>query len=215
MKHSTPSELSDTERPSIKRSSGWLSVLPSLLTPICIGLALYFLLAWAIKEGHIADEMVLRYLTGHAVSKVTVGMFFIGAASLFLIAYNIFEQFSAERNIRLVDLEPSEEVSTITRKKDAIRGFEEEAERAVEHGEQLLDMPAWAQTHYLWNRLVKTLHYIYRTGSVSGVEEEMKYLAELDLDRSHQRYSLARILIWATPMLGFLGTVLGLSLIHI
>ena len=211
MNHSTSSELSETQQPSIKRSTGWLSVLPSLLTPICIGLALYFLLAWAIKEGHIADEMVLRYLTGHAVSKVTVGMFFIGAASLLLIAYNIFEQFSAEKNIRLVDLEPSEVDSAISRKKDSIRGFEEEAECAVEHGEQLLDMPGWAQTHYLWNRLVKTLHYIYRTGSVSGVEEEMKYLAELDLDRSHQRYSLARILIWATPMLGFLGTVLGIS----
>ena len=211
MNHSTSSELSETERPAIKRSSGWLSVLPSLLTPICIGLALYFLLAWAIKEGHIADEMVLRYLTGHVVSKVTVGMFFIGAASLFLIAYNIFEQFSAERSIRLSDLEPSEEESSNSRPNDAIRGFEEEAERAVEHGEQLLEMPAWAQTHYLWNRLVKTLHYIYRTGSVSGVEDEMKYLAELDFDRSHQRYSLARILIWATPMLGFLGTVLGIS----
>jgi len=169
MNDSTTSELSDTERPTIKRSSGWLSVLPALLTPICIGLALYFLLAWAIKEGHIADER----------------MFFIGAASLLLIAYNIFEQFSAERNIRLVDLEPSEDDSAIGRKKDAIRGFEEEAECAVEHGEQLLEMPAWAQTHYLWNRLVKTLHYIYRTGSVSGVEDEMKYLAELDLDRSH------------------------------
>ena len=161
MNHSTSSELSETQQPSIKRSTGWLSVLPSLLTPICIGLALYFLLAWAIKEGHISDEMVLRYLTGHAVSKVTVGMFFIGAASLLLIAYNIFEQFSAERNIRLVDLEPSEDDSAIGRKKDAIRGFEEEAECAVEHGEQLLEMPAWAQTHYPVSYTHLTLPTIY------------------------------------------------------
>ena len=211
MNLSTPSELSETDQPRIKRSSSWLSVLPSLLTPTCIGFALYFLLAWAIKEGHIADEMVLRYLTGHAVSKVTVGMFFIGAASLFLIAYNIFEQFSAEKSIQLSDIEPSELGSAVSRQNRSIRGFEEEAERAVEHGEQLLEMPAWKQTHYLWNRLVRTLHYIYRTGSITGVEDEMKYLAELDLDRSHQRYSLAQILIWATPMLGFLGTVLGIS----
>ena len=39
----------------------------------------------------------------------------------------------------------------------------------------------------------------------------MKYLADVDLDRQEQRYSLVRILIWATPMLGFLGTVLGIS----
>ncbi len=211
MNHPTPSEHLETDRHSTKRSSGWLSVLPSLLTPICIGLALYFLLAWAINKGHVADEMVLRYLTGHAISKVTVGMFLIGAASLFLIAYNVFEQFCSEKTIQLSDLEPSKDQSPVLRQNDAIGNIDQEVERAVEHGEQLLEMPAWTQTHYLWNRLVKTLHYIYRTGSVSGVEEEMKYLAELDLDRSHQRYSLARILIWATPMLGFLGTVLGIS----
>jgi biopolymer transport protein ExbB/TolQ len=211
MNHPTPSENLESDRAPTKRSSGWLSVLPSLLTPICFGLALYFLLAWAINKGHIADEMVLRYLTGHAISKVTVGMFLIGAASLFLIAYNIFEQFCAEKTIQLYDLQPTDGSSPVSNQNHAAHGIEEEAERAVEHGEQLLELPAWTQTHYLWNRLVKTLHYIYRTGSVSGVEDEMKYLAELDLDRSHQRYSLARILIWATPMLGFLGTVLGIS----
>lgn len=208
MNHSTQTEHSETDQPTIRRSSGWLSVLPSLLTPICIGMALYFLLAWAIKKGHIADEMMLRYLTGHAVSKVTVGMFFVGATSLFLIAYNVFEQFCAEKNIRLAEFKTT---SADLRRADSIRGFEEESAHAIEHGEQLLEMPRWTQTHYLWNRLVQTLHFIYRTGSVSGVEDEMKYLAELDLDRSYQRYSLARILIWATPMLGFLGTVLGIS----
>ena len=198
-----------------RRLSGWLSVLPGLLTPICIGLAFYVLLAWAIKENHIADQSVLRYLTGHPVSKVTVGMFFIGAASLILIAYNIFEQFSAERSITLmeIDSQRSPDPSDPDRQRtgESITRIEEEIDRSVEHGEQLLRLPRWMHTHYLWNRLVKTLHYIYRNGSVSGVQEEMKYLAELDLERSHQRYSLVRILIWATPMLGFLGTVLGIS----
>ena len=46
---------------------------------------------------------------------------------------------------------------------------------------------------------------IYRTNSTASVEDELKYLADLDLDRQQQRYSLVRILIWATPMLGFLG----------
>ena len=36
-------------------------------------------------------------------------------------------------------------------------------------------------------------------------------MADLDLDQQQQRYSLVQILIWATPMLGFLGTVLGIS----
>ena len=43
---------------------------------------MYLGLSYLIQEGKIANETVLRYLTGHPVSKVTVGMFFIGLASL-------------------------------------------------------------------------------------------------------------------------------------
>ena len=188
-------------------SNGWISVVPALLTPVCIGMSLYFLLAWAINEGHLTDETALRYLTGHPVSKVTLGMFFIGSASLLLIAYNIYEQFGAEQKITLSDLP---DVPT-PNADSSIRSIEDEVSISIDHGQQMLDLPRWTHKHYLWNRLVKTLHYIYRNGSVTGVEAEMKYLAELDLERSHQRYSLVRILIWATPMLGFLGTVLGIS----
>ena len=75
----------------------------------------------------------------------------------------------------------------------------------------MLELPKWMHDHYLWQRLVNALHCIYRTNSTASVEDELKYLADLDLDRQQQRYSLVRILIWATPMLGFLGTVLGIS----
>ena len=62
---------------------------------------LYLGLSYLINDGHISNETVLRYLTGHPVSKVTVGMFFIGIASLGLIANNIFEQFSGEKKISI------------------------------------------------------------------------------------------------------------------
>jgi biopolymer transport protein ExbB/TolQ len=52
---------------------------------------------------------------------------------------------------------------------------------------------------------------LHRSDSTATAEDELKYLSELDLERQQQRYALARILIWATPMLGFLGTVLGIS----
>ena len=75
----------------------------------------------------------------------------------------------------------------------------------------MLQLPRWMHDHYLWQRIVNALHSVYRTGAATGIEDELKYLAELDFDRQQQRYSLVRILIWATPMLGFLGTVLGIS----
>ena len=39
----------------------------------------------------------------------------------------------------------------------------------------------------------------------------MKYQADMDATRQHESFALVRILIWATPMLGFLGTVIGIT----
>jgi hypothetical protein len=215
----------------VKRSSSWIAVLPSLVIPVCIGLMLYLGLSYLIQEGRISNETVLRYLTGHPVSKVTVGMFFIGIASLALIANNLIEQFGNERKITFrtskvpdpssstesVSASDSDPTTETENPSDTSAAFGASgsngtvSDKTVELGKRLLDMPKWMQDHYLWQRLVNALHSIYRTNSTTAVEDELKYLADMDLDRQQQRYSLVRILIWATPMLGFLGTVLGIS----
>jgi hypothetical protein len=175
---------------------------------------MYLGLSYLIQEGQIANETVLRYLTGHPVSKVTVGMFFIGFASLALIANNVFEQFGAERKITIkpdpdAEILPRPETEQDPASDLVSRG--EAGDQTIESCKRLLELPSWMHEHYLWQRILNTLHAIYRTNSTGVVEDEMKHLADLDLDRQQQRYSLVRILIWATPMLGFLGTVLGIS----
>lgn len=198
----------------MKRSSSWIAVLPSLVIPVCFGLMMYLGLSYLIQEGQISNETVLRYLTGHPVSKVTVAMFFIGMASLALIGSNLFEQFRGERKITFKTdslLSPNTPEATPESTPTESKSNGEISDQTVELGKRLLDLPQWMREHYLWQRMVNALHSIYRTNSTSAVEDELKYLADLDLDRQQQRYSLVRILIWATPMLGFLGTVLGIS----
>jgi biopolymer transport protein ExbB/TolQ len=173
-------------------------------------MSLYFGLQTLIDRQVITDELTLRYLTGHPVSKVTVAMFLVGAASLLVIANNIFNQFGSEKRISL-QVPEQRETTDRSSSDNSSQTPVDAADRAIDLGQDLLDLPKRVHQHYLWNRLVNALHYIYRTGSVAGVEDEMKYLADIDLDRQQQRYSLVRILIWATPMLGFLGTVLGIS----
>lgn len=185
-----------------RNSISWISVLPSLIIPICLGLTLYTCMLAMIRHGWLENETALRYLTGHPISKLSVAMFLIGASSLLMIAFNIFSQFATEGELRFAPLSDSDFL-------DASKTDDEEA--AVAFGQQLLESPRSVQSHYLWQRLTNSLLYVYRNGSAAGVDDEMKYLAELDLDRQQQRYSLVRILIWATPMLGFLGTVLGIS----
>jgi hypothetical protein len=43
------------------------------------------------------------------------------------------------------------------------------------------------------------------------LNDELKYQSEKDADAQYEGYSLVRIIIWATPMLGFLGTVMGIT----
>ncbi len=186
-----------------RRKSQTLShIIATLIIPILIGLGLYMLLELLIDRQVITNELLLRYLTGHPISRITTFMFFIGVAALLVIANNIFDQFCNCDRIKLANPEETPEsgtVRTVT------------AEHAAVLLEQLDEHRRSVKGQYLWLRLASALGFIHRTGSTSGIEDELKYLADVDHDRQQRRYSLVRIVIWATPMLGFLGTVLGIS----
>ena len=188
----------------MKRSTSWMSVLPSLVIPLAIGTVLYMGLNAAIQNGSIENEQILRYLTGHPISKLTTAMFFVGGASLLLIAWNLFDQFRWESRIRL-PFQKDEELE---------EQLDEETDSTVETDFRLAflrGLPTRVQDHYLAKRLCSAVEYVNRTGSATNLEEELKYLSENDHHTQQQRLSLARIMIWAMPMLGFLGTVLGIS----
>jgi biopolymer transport protein ExbB/TolQ len=68
------------------------------------------------------------------------------------------------------------------------------------------------QEEYYLGRLRAALQYVVRQGSPEGVNDELKYLAEVDATRSHSRFGLFRVIVWAIPILGFLGTVIGITL---
>ena len=196
-----------------------MSVLPSLVIPLAIGAMAYMGLSAAIQTGWIDNEETLRYLTGHPISKLTTAMFFVGGASLLIIAWNISQQFRWEKSIRL----PFEgEPGTATELDQAVVENEtsEQLQETTEHAEAnaadfrhdyLNSLPERIQEHYLWKRLYTAIEYVGRTGSATNVEEELKYLSDNDHNAQQPRYSLVRIMIWAMPMLGFLGTVLGIS----
>ena len=58
----------------------------------------------------------------------------------------------------------------------------------------------------------EALDSVCRNESADGLDEELKYLSEVDAARAHSGYALLRILIWAIPILGFLGTVIGITM---
>ena len=69
-------------------------------SPILWGAAAAFCFYSLIHGGMIDDPLVVRYLAGHWVEYVEVGMFFVGVAALFLRLQGVFAQR------RRVDTEP-------------------------------------------------------------------------------------------------------------
>jgi biopolymer transport protein ExbB/TolQ len=71
---------------------------------------------------------------------------------------------------------------------------------------------AHRQEEYYLGRLRAAVNYALRLGSTEGIGDELKYLSDRDATRAHGRYGLFRVIVWAIPILGFLGTVIGITL---
>lgn len=172
-----------------------LSVLRSLVGPVVLGMIPYAAFLLLIKHGVITNELVLRYCAGHVVSYVATGMFFVGLAALALKAADVSSQFSSLGKIGLPD--------------------PPHAGQKVKDAAGLLDglelLAARVRRTYLCRRLHDALQHVERKESAEHLDDELKYLSDMDAGRQHESYSLVRIITWATPMLGFLGTVVGIA----
>lgn len=78
----------------------------------------------------------------------------------------------------------------------------------LEHMGRMVDNPR----HFvLMNRIERALSNLRNIGMIADVAEILRTQAENDEDSMDSSYALVRGFIWAIPVLGFIGTVLGLS----
>ena len=175
-------------------------------------MCLYLGLSAAIEKQFFTEPWILRYLTGHPISKITTFLFFVGVASLAGIAWNVFRQFASLEAVAKQFLNPPASESgsgnqePVDENQDGLK--KPDADRRVV---ALQSLSANRRDDYLVVRLLDLIEFGHRKPSAASFEDELKYQSDLGIERKSNRYSLVRILIWATPMLGFLGTVLGIS----
>lgn len=171
-----------------------LAMLGNLGWPLILGMVASTVFYGAMYQGILDSAFVRRYFAAHPVSFFATGMFFVGLAALLLKLMNVIGQLALMPRIGLD--EPKSGLPV---------------ERCGPMLDELEDLSAPARQSYLGNRLCEALEYVERKGSAQGLDDELKYLADTDAMRQHDSYSLVRIIIWATPMLGFLGTVIGIT----
>lgn len=175
--------------------SNWQPVVASIFYPTAIGLVLYFGVMALVE--HSGNPLLIRYLAGHPVSKITTAMALIGLVSLLQSARRVLTQSRDSTPYACPNPD------------------EAPAEDWVGRGRMLRDLIGRTlRSHdgfYRQQRLLAAASFVEQTGSVDRLDDELKYLADVDAQRQADGYSFVRILIWAIPMLGFLGTVLGIT----
>jgi hypothetical protein len=72
-------------------------------------------------------------------------------------------------------------------------------------------LPAWFLSTCLGRRVHAVLDFLCRRGCANELDDHLRDLADGDHVALENSYSLIRFITWAIPILGFLGTVLGIT----
>ena len=83
----------------------------------------------------------------------------------------------------------------------------ENAPLFVEH----LDGLPVSRDNPLTSRIRRALHHFEARGDTREVADQLATRAQADADAVDSSYSIVRVFIWAVPVLGFIGTVIGIS----
>jgi len=175
--------------------NGFLAILSALGWPLLLGAAATSVFYVLVYRGPLDVPMVHRYFASHPVSFVETCMFFVGMAALSLKLIEVMTQYWSLGQVHLE--EPPAQGQSI----EDVPGMLE----------KLSGLPEAAQKSYLGRRLRDALRFVQRQGGAAELNDELKYLADMDAARQQDSFALVRIIIWATPMLGFLGTVIGIT----
>ncbi len=159
----------------------------------------YALLLGGVFEtllGAEAHQFLMRYAGGHPVEYCEVAMFFVAMAALVIKRGQIMGQFGRLRDSVLGDIPEGGQT----------------ADDCPALLAQLEALPARQQADYLVGRLREGLTHVQQKGTADTLDQELKYLSEQDGDRAYASYALVNVIIWAIPILGFLGTVIGITM---
>lgn len=159
--------------------------------PLLIGATLTISFYIFVHQPAMHDTLLHRYTTHHAVEYVIVAFFFWGSCDVILRILSFPKQSLALRQEWLPPRKGREPISNV----------------AVLYA-QVQKKPAWLLDTRLGQRLTEALAYLKDRGSADELADHLKYLADLDDERSHNNYGLVRFICWVTPVLGFFGTVL-------
>lgn len=137
------------------------------------------------------------FVNGGSVSVCNTLITFWGIAILGLKLVAVRQQVSyAERELELIPLDVGLQITSSN------------VDQFLAH---LASLPVALQTSILGRRIQGALEHFKARGSVPEVQQYLSTQAEIDASAVDSGYTLLRSYIWANPILGFIGTVVGIG----
>lgn len=149
-----------------------------------------------------------RYFLGHPVAVAATVLFWFAIAVLVTKWLSTAAQLNQLAAIRDDDLLPSQIEQGAAAKWLEQNDAGHVARRWLEEIEQL---PTAIRNSHLVTRLDELLTRQSQRGTAKHLADDLRELSARDADAAHDSLGLVRIITWAIPMLGFLGTVIGIT----
>jgi biopolymer transport protein ExbB/TolQ len=165
-----------------------------------IGIPMAAIFYIALTRFGFEKTLLYRYAMCHLVAQVSVFMFAVALVSMILkLVQAKIESYRTSSSRRVL--------------RDLVKSAPDESPVGAA---DWLEKVWFAQANsiknsWLGQRVAEVVSRQTARGTCRHLEEDLKDLADKDADSQHDSYGLVRIVSWAMPMFGFLGTVIGIS----
>jgi len=165
-----------------------------LLTGIvAVGLTalFYAVVVFPLHKTYLGALMADRGWIQYAITFFSFWAFAILAVKL--------RKLRRQRETMLFDLLPTEVSPTIN------------PQNAKDFRRHISSLPCDPNNSFLMNRVLRALEYFETRGNIQEVTGMLNSQSGIDGTAVASSYTLVKVMIWAIPILGFLGTVIGLG----
>lgn len=150
-----------------------------------------------------------RYFLGHPVCVAATLLFGIAGSILLVKSLRVASETRLAGGLRDADLAPAFASKPSASDQWVLK---HDAGRVAKAWlESLTELPAGARRSRLVGRLQELLQRQSGRVSTRHLSDDLREISARDADSAHDSLQLVRIIIWAIPMLGFLGTVVGIT----
>lgn len=149
-----------------------------------------------------------RYFAGHPVAIAATVLFCV---ALVILAVKLWQTVHQWDLLRRADDKALAPMTGGDSPADHFRQRNDAGYVAQQWDHDLSKLPRLMARSQMVVRLREVLMRQSGRGTTKHLADDLRELSARDADSAHESFALVRIIVWAIPMLGFLGTVIGIT----